>query len=82
MDTNQEEENRDPRETASNPEVNVSQRLEEEISRASETEDIHLQNIPQDDPIEFDDENTMTKNPPTLPNSAKNKGEPEKRNYQ
>ena len=63
MDSNQDEDNIDPRETALNLGVDVSQRLEEEISRADETEDIHLQNIPQDDPVELDDEITITKKP-------------------
>ena len=71
----------DHRDTVSERGANVSRRLEEEITQADETEHIHPQTFPQDDPVELDDDNTTTKNPPTQPNTIKNKGEPEKRNY-
>ena len=76
MDTNQEEETMDQSETVSDRGANASRRLEEEITQAEETEDIHLQNLPLDDSVEVDDDNTNTKTQPTLPNSAENKGEP------
>ena len=52
MDTNQEEEIMDHRETVSDRGANVSRRLEEEIAQVDETEQIHLQSLPQDSPVE------------------------------
>ena len=71
MDTNQEEETMDHRDTVSERGANVSRRLEDEITQADETEHIHLQTFPQDDPVELDDDNTTTKNPPPNPTLLK-----------
>ena len=63
MDTNQEED-RDPSETASNLRVEVSQRLEEEIARADGEENLEDTVETLEELVEMDHDDTTTKNPP------------------
>ena len=78
-DTDQQED-RDPIETASELGDDVSQRLEEEIARADGEENLEDTVETLEELVEMDDDDTTTKNPPTHPNIIHNKGEPEKGN--
>ena len=72
----------DPRGAASNPEVNVSQRLEEEIARADGEEKYEDIVETLEELAEKNDDDTTTNKPPTQPNIVEDKGESEKRHFQ